>query len=47
MSLYLVEVALDGRNEAEVVNALDGFAEALSGKGELIEAQVGVEAGRA
>lgn len=47
MSLYLVEVALDGRNEAEVVNALDGFAEALSGRGELIEAQVGVEAGRA
>lgn len=47
MSLYLVEVALNGRNEAEIAQALDGFAQALAGKGELIEAQVGVEAGRA
>lgn len=47
MSLYLVEVALGGRNESEISEALDAFASALSGDGELIEAQVGVEAGRA
>lgn len=47
MPLYLVEIALEGRKEEEIAETLDAFANALSGEGELIEAQVGVEAGRA
>jgi len=47
MSLYLLEMALDGRNEQEIVKALDVFSQALKGDGEIVEAQVGLEAGRA
>lgn len=47
MSLYLVEVPLQGRNEAEIAEALDQVARALAGDGEIIEVQVGVEAERA
>src|SRR5690625_139529 len=46
MSLYLVEIALENRKEEEIAKALDSFARVLTGSGELIEAQVGVEAGR-
>ena len=47
MPLYLVEIPLGGRGEAEVVEALDAISKALEGDGEIIEAQIGLEAGRA
>lgn len=47
MALYLVEVPLEGRGQEQVVSALDALANALKGEGEIIEVQVGLEAGRA
>ena len=47
MALYLAEIPLEGRGEREVVEALDALAGALGGDGEIIEVQVGLEAGRA
>ena len=47
MSLYLAEVPLEGRSEAEIEAALQKIAGALGEGGELVEAQIGVEAGRA
>lgn len=47
MSLYLVEVPLEGRKEPEIAEALDQVARALGGDGEIIEVQVGLEADRA
>lgn len=47
MSLYLVEVPLEGRSETQITGALDEVARALGGDGEIIEVQVGLEAGRA
>lgn len=47
MSLYLAEIPLEGRNESQIVEALDAFASGLKGEGEIVEVQVGLEAGRA
>lgn len=47
MALYLVEIPLEGRDQQQVVSALDALAKALEGKGEIVEVQVGLEAGRA
>jgi len=47
MALYLVEIPLEGRDQQQVKSALDDLAKALEGKGEIIEVQVGLEAGRA
>lgn len=47
MSLYLVEVPLEGRKEDEISGALDAVARELGEDGEIIEVQVGLEADRA